>query len=109
MKEAEKSRKAVGLWTDLFKLAVCVFPVDGGLKQRSIAMRADKFECLPVFGVLISRVMDKRLKGLAAFKCFTVCTGDLAFGEAAGFHAAFCPAQIPRAVQISRFAPFAGL
>ena len=71
-------------------------------------MVANEFQCLFVFGVFVAGVVDKRLNNLTTVIFLTICAGDVTFGQAAFLHFAFGPAQIPRAVQISRFAALAG-
>ena len=72
-------------------------------------MGADEFQCLLVFGVFVAGMVEKGLDGLAVFIFSAICAGDVTFGQAAFLHPAFSPAQIPRAVQIPRFATLAGL
>ena len=54
-------------------------------------------------------MVDKGLNGLAVFIFLAVSAGNVAFSQAAFLHPAFDPPQIPRAVQIPRFASLAGL
>ena len=54
-------------------------------------------------------MVDKGLNGLAVFIFLAICAGNVAFSQAAFLHPAFCPAQIPGAVQVSRFAALTGL
>ena len=72
-------------------------------------MGADELQCLLVFGVFVAGMVDKGLNGLAVFIFLAVSAGNVAFSQAAFLHPAFGPAQIPRAVQIPRFAALAGL
>ena len=72
-------------------------------------MGADVLQCLLVFGVFVAGMVDKGLNGLAVFIFVAICAGNVASGQAAFLHPAFDPPQIPRAVQIPRFASLAGL
>ena len=72
-------------------------------------MGADELQCLLVFGVFVAGVVEKELHDLTAVIFLAVRAGNVAFSQAAFLHPAFGPAQIPRAVQIPRFAALAGL
>ena len=53
-------------------------------------------------------MVDKGLNGLAVFIFLAICAGNVAFSQAAFLHPTLCPAQIPGAVQVSRFAALTG-
>lgn len=53
-------------------------------------------------------MVEKGLDGLAVFIFLAICAGDVTFSQAAFLHFASGPAQIPRAVQVSRFAALTG-
>ena len=89
------------------KLAICVRPILSRVQKGAVTMGADQFQRLPVLRILVPRVIDKSLDDFAAVILLAVPAGDLAFVQAAFFHLAFRSAQIPGAVQISRFAAFA--
>ena len=72
-------------------------------------MGADELQCLLVFGVFVAGVVEKELHDLTAVIFLAVRAGNVAFSQAAFLHPAFGPAQIPRAVQIPRFAALSGL
>lgn len=72
-------------------------------------MGADELQCLLVFGVFVAGVVDKRLNDLTAVIFLTVRAGNMAFRQAAFFHFAFGLSQIPKVIQILRFAAFAGV
>ena len=72
-------------------------------------MGADVLQRLLVLAVFVAGMVEKGLNGLARLVLLTVYTGDVAFSQAAFLHPAFGPAQIPRVVQIPRFAALAGL
>lgn len=72
-------------------------------------MGADVLQRLLVFRVFVAGMVEKGLDGLAAAIFPAVRAGDVAFSQAAFLHPAFGSAQIPRAVQIPRFAALAGL
>ena len=72
-------------------------------------MGADKLQHLLVFGIVVAGMVEKGLDGLAGFIFSAICAGDVTFSQAAFLHFALCPAQIPGAVQVSRFAALTGL
>ena len=72
-------------------------------------MGADVLQRLLVLTVFVAGVVEKELNDLTAVIFLAVRAGNVAFSQAAFLHPAFGPAQIPRAVQIPRFAALAGL
>lgn len=54
-------------------------------------------------------MVEECLDSLAGLVLPAVPTSDVASGQAAFLHFALCPAQIPGAVQVSRFATLTGL
>ena len=72
-------------------------------------MGADVLQRLLVLAVFVAGVGEKGLDNLTAVIFLAVYAGDVAFSQAAFLHPAFGPAQIPRVVQIPRFAALAGL
>ena len=90
-------------------LAIGVCPVFCRFQEGSVILGADEFQCLLVFGIFVAGMVEKGLDGLAVFIFSAICAGDVAFSQAAFLHPAFGPAQIPRVVQIPRFAALTGL
>ena len=73
-----------------------------------MAVGADKFQRLLVLAVFIAGVVEKGLDDLAGLILYAVPAGDAPSGQAAFLHFAPGLAQIPRAVQVSRFAALTG-
>lgn len=71
-------------------------------------MGADELQCLLVFGIFVTGMVDKRLNDLTAVIFLAVYAGDVAFSQAALFHFAFGPAQLPGTIQIPRFTALEG-
>ena len=71
-------------------------------------MGMDELQCLLVFGRFVAGMVEKRMDSLAGLVLHAVYAGDVTFCQAAFLHPAFGTAQIPRAVQIPRFAALAG-
>ena len=86
-----------------------VFPIFSRFHESSIIIGADVLQRLLVLAVFVAGVVEEGLDDLAAVVFFTVPAGDVTSGQAALFHPALCPAQLPGAVQIPRFAALAGL
>lgn len=68
----------------------------------------DELQCLLVFGVFVAGMGEKGLNGLARLVLRAVHAGDVAFSQAAFLHFTSGPAQVPGAVQVSRFTTLAG-
>lgn len=58
-------------------------------------MVPDEFQCLLIFGVFVAGMVEKSLDCFAGLVLLTVYAGNVTFGQAALFHFAFGPAQIP--------------
>ena len=86
-----------------------VFPIFSCFHESSIIIGADEFQCLLVFGVFVAGMVEEGLDSLAGLVLPIVPTRDVASGQAVFLHFALCPAQIPGAVQVSRFAALTGL
>ena len=71
-------------------------------------MGADVLQRLLVLAVFVAGVIEKGLNDPTAVIFLAVRAGDVAFSQAAFLHPAFGPAQIPGAVQVSRFAARTG-
>ena len=72
-------------------------------------MGADVLQRLLVFAVFIAGGVEKGLGDLSGLVLPAVPAGNVALGQTAFLHSALCPAQVPGAVQVSRFAALAGL
>ena len=78
-------------------------------QEGGVAVGADILQRLLVFAVFIAGVVEKGLDDLAVFIFLAICAGDVSSGQAAFLHPALCPAQVPGAVQVSRFAALTDL
>ena len=74
-----------------------------------MAVGADVLQRLLVLAVFVAGMVEKGLDDLAGLVLPTVSAGDVASGQAAFLHPALCTAQVPGAVQVSRFTALAGL
>ena len=84
-------------------------PVLCRVQEGGVAVGADVFQRLLVLAVFVAGVVEKGLDDLAGLVLSAVPAGDVTSGQAAFFHFALCPAQVPGAVQVSRLAALAGL
>ena len=71
-------------------------------------MGMDVLQRLLVLAVFVTGVVEKGLNDLTAVIFLAVRAGDVAFSQAAFLQPTFGPVQIPRVVQIPRFAALAG-
>ena len=90
-------------------LAISACPGLRHVQKGGVAVGANVLQRLLVFAVFVAGVVEEGLDDLAAVVFFTVPAGDVTSGQAALFHPALCPAQLPGAVQIPRLAALAGV
>ena len=79
------------------------------VQEGGVAVGADILQRLLVFAVFIAGVVEKGLDDLAGLVLPAVPAGNVALGQTAFLHPALCPAQVPGAVQVSRFAALTDL
>ena len=103
------SAPCFSFWVLLRKLAIGAGPVLCGFQEGGVAVGADVLQRLFVLAIFVAEVVEEGLDDLAGLVLPAVPAGDVAFGQAAFLHPALCPAQVPGAVQVSRFAALAGL
>ena len=89
--------------------AIGAGPVLRRVQEGGVAVGADELQRLLVLAVFVAGMVEKGLDDLAGLVLPTVSAGDVASGQAAFLHPALCTAQVPGAVQVSRFAALAGL
>lgn len=58
-------------------------------------MVPDELQCLLIFGVFVTGMVEKSLDCFAGLVLLTVYAGNVSFGQAAFLHFTFDPAQIP--------------
>ena len=89
--------------------AIGAGPVLRRVQEGGVAVGADELQRLLVLAVFVAGMVEKGLDDLAGLVLPTVSAGDVASGQAAFLHPALCTAQVPGAVQVSRFTALAGL